>query len=428
MPSSSAAEELGDSPKPVLGESFWTTFPKLVMRATWIIVILSILTQLFTVILESRSLVDLIGLAVMTVGVAVSWFLGVRLGIWFICAAPLLVGLLGGLPVGLWSVGCFMALILTLRGDSALFVGLTIAAAAYCSEGFAEHAWLPMEDPIPAIAGGAALLMAALGSTFRSQQLYWWEVEKRAADVVRSRAEEVRRRVVEERLRIARDLHDSVGHSIALANMQLNAADVTLPPDATASSTAIENAQSTLHQTLTDMQQLLDVLREDSADDVAAANVLPATGEGVTTAVVIPGSSSQTVETEDLVNNLRENVIPSATAGSDLRVYVGGEAASNIDLSQALMNKLPLYLGLIAVLGVLLLTIAFRSVDWRALEPTHDRGWVGMYHCNLPVWMGQPNVGCRFRSTHYVHRPSDSHGCGVWTVSGLSGVLGVTNA
>ena len=76
MPSSSAAEELGDSPKPVLGESFWTTFPKLVMRATWIIVILSILTQLFTVILESRSLVDLIGLAVMAVGLRLVGFSG----------------------------------------------------------------------------------------------------------------------------------------------------------------------------------------------------------------------------------------------------------------------------------------------------------------------------------------------------------------
>jgi hypothetical protein len=45
-----------------------------------------------------------------------------------------------------------------------------------------------------------------------------------------------------------------------------------------------------------------------------------------------------------------------------LQVYVGGTTASNIDNAAATTEKLPIYLALIAVLGFLLLVIAFRSI------------------------------------------------------------------
>jgi RND superfamily putative drug exporter len=102
-----------------------------------------------------------------------------------------------------------------------------------------------------------------------------------------------------------------------------------------------------------------------SVKNVAAVIPVPArdgraTAMGIAT--VIPGTSAQTAATQDLVNSLRDTVVPAAEAGTDLQVYVGGPTATSIDLSQALMNKLPLYLGLIAVLGFLLLAMAFRSL------------------------------------------------------------------
>ena len=101
-----------------------------------------------------------------------------------------------------------------------------------------------------------------------------------------------------------------------------------------------------------------------SVKNVAAVIPVPAqaaaTAMGIAT--VIPATSAQTAATEDLVNSLRDTVIPAAEAGTGLQVYVGGTTATSIDLSQALMNKLPLYLGLIAVLGFLLLAMAFRSL------------------------------------------------------------------
>ncbi|SDS31438.1 MMPL family transporter [Actinoplanes derwentensis] len=97
--------------------------------------------------------------------------------------------------------------------------------------------------------------------------------------------------------------------------------------------------------------------------NVAAVSAAPAeTGATVMLATVVPGTSAQTEQTADLVQQLRDDVIPGAETGSNLQVYVGGTTATSIDLSDALLGKLPLYLGLVALLGFLLLAIAFRSI------------------------------------------------------------------
>ncbi|MET7394946.1 MMPL family transporter [Dactylosporangium sp. NPDC005572] len=76
---------------------------------------------------------------------------------------------------------------------------------------------------------------------------------------------------------------------------------------------------------------------------------------------IVPASSAQAADTAELIERLRGEVIPSAEAGTGLRAYVGGKAASSQDLSDALLGRLPLYLGIIATLGFLLLAVAFRS-------------------------------------------------------------------
>jgi signal transduction histidine kinase len=63
-------------------------------------------------------------------------------------------------------------------------------------------------------------LAVAAGEAARNRRAYLAEVLARAADAERGRDAEARRRVTEERLRIARDLHDSIGHHLALINVQ----------------------------------------------------------------------------------------------------------------------------------------------------------------------------------------------------------------
>ncbi|MFC6021335.1 sensor histidine kinase [Plantactinospora solaniradicis] len=70
-----------------------------------------------------------------------------------------------------------------------------------------------------ALAALGAVAVAA-GTAARHRRAYLAEVLRRAEDAERDRDAETRRRLTEERLRIARDLHDSVGHHLALINVQ----------------------------------------------------------------------------------------------------------------------------------------------------------------------------------------------------------------
>ncbi|MFJ1792831.1 sensor histidine kinase [Kitasatospora griseola] len=65
-----------------------------------------------------------------------------------------------------------------------------------------------------------ALLPGALGDSVRNRRAHLAAIERRAERAERTREEEARRRVADERIRIARDLHDVVAHHIALANAQ----------------------------------------------------------------------------------------------------------------------------------------------------------------------------------------------------------------
>ena len=77
---------------------------------------------------------------------------------------------------------------------------------------------------------------------------------------------------------------------------------------------------------------------------------------------VIPASSPQSVSTTDLVDTLRSRVIPSAVAGTDVQVHVGGLTASSVDVSQQLSSRLPVFIAAVLLLSFLLLMAVFRSL------------------------------------------------------------------
>ena len=109
----------------------------------------------------------------------------------------------------------------------------------------------------------------------------------------------------------------------------------------------------------------LDNLDTTLRQTEGVASVSPVTyGQGGDTAylTVIPESSPQSKQTSDLVDRLRDDVLPRAESGTALDLQVGGVTAGYDDFADVIVDKLPLFVGVVIGLGCLLLLLAFRSI------------------------------------------------------------------
>lgn len=154
----------------------------------------------------------------------------------------------------------FLGLIIAFM--SAVMSGHRTGAIVSLVVGYPAFLWLPSligneSSPMPAQALGLAawlLLLFAVAEIARSRR-------ERAHDLARTQAEEARRRASEERLRIARELHDVLAHNISLINVQAGVALHLMderPEQARTSLTAIKQASS---EALGELRSVLDILR-----------------------------------------------------------------------------------------------------------------------------------------------------------------------
>jgi RND superfamily putative drug exporter len=77
---------------------------------------------------------------------------------------------------------------------------------------------------------------------------------------------------------------------------------------------------------------------------------------------VVPTTAPQDEATNDLVERLRDDVVPSVAEGTGLDVYVTGFVAVGIDFTSYLAARLVLFIGVVLVLSFLLLMTVFRSI------------------------------------------------------------------
>ncbi|MCC7365476.1 MAG: MMPL family transporter [Dehalococcoidia bacterium] len=77
---------------------------------------------------------------------------------------------------------------------------------------------------------------------------------------------------------------------------------------------------------------------------------------------IIPETSPQDSATAELVHDLRDEIIPAATAGTGLDVKLGGVAASAQDFADYTADRLPVFMAAVLALSFLLLLAVFRSV------------------------------------------------------------------
>jgi RND superfamily putative drug exporter len=112
-------------------------------------------------------------------------------------------------------------------------------------------------------------------------------------------------------------------------------------------------------------QAQLDQLHSAVAAAPGVAQASPAIlGPDGTTAVmrVYPTTAPQDAATSTTLHHLRNQVIPTATAGTNVKVYVGGFAALTDDFANLLGQRLPVFIGVVILLSFLLLMAVFRSI------------------------------------------------------------------
>jgi RND superfamily putative drug exporter len=75
-----------------------------------------------------------------------------------------------------------------------------------------------------------------------------------------------------------------------------------------------------------------------------------------------PVTAPQDSATTDLVNHLRQRVLPPLARSTGATLLVGGFTAGSIDFSRVLSSKLPVFVAIVVVLSALLLLVIFRSI------------------------------------------------------------------
>jgi signal transduction histidine kinase len=170
------------------------------------------------------------------------------------------------------------------------------------------------------VSGGAPLLHLVflgwsaaavfLGDALRNRRSYLRELEERAHSLELTREEESRRRVVEERLRIARDLHDSVAHGIATINVQAGAAAHVLDRRPESVKPALDAIQDASREVLDELAAMLRVLRDEEAD----ASRAPTPGVEQILELVEAAGAAQLAVTVEVDGSLEAISAPVGTA------------------------------------------------------------------------------------------------------------------
>lgn len=93
------------------------------------------------------------------------------------------------------------------------------------------------------------------------------ESSKKWAKRAEEAAERAGRAAADERVRIARELHDIVAHHMSVISLQAGVAEYTITSDPTTARTAISAASESCRQGLTEMRRLLDVLRVENENE-----------------------------------------------------------------------------------------------------------------------------------------------------------------
>jgi signal transduction histidine kinase len=156
--------------------------------------------------------------------------------------------------VGVYTVAAYEDRRKSLVGLGLLAVGMT-------------WYWLTRAEPFdpttPIWIGILGLLSWGLGEYVRTRRVYTAEVEALAERLDRARALEARQAAWQERARLARELHDVIGHTVNVMVIQAGAGRRTLAADRGLAERAFQTIESTGREALEELDRLLGILRTE---------------------------------------------------------------------------------------------------------------------------------------------------------------------
>ena len=185
----------------------------------------------------------------------------------------------------------------------------------------------------------ASIMAAALGESVRSRRAVAAEALERARQAERTREEEARSRVDGERLRIAREVHDTVAHAIAIINVQAGVTAYLLDKKPERARDALVTIEQTSAQALHEMRAVLGVLRDSDngrvphpglaqAEELAA--VAREAGLDVELAVSAPAAPLPTAVDHTVYRILQESITNVIRHVGPTRVRVALDCGTDV--------------------------------------------------------------------------------------------------
>ncbi len=129
----------------------------------------------------------------------------------------------------------------------------------------------PTNTSVPLLVAGAWFL----GNFVRARRLYTETLEAKNRELEQAQHDLARQAVTEERLRIARELHDVVAHSMSVVAMHAGTGRMVAADDPAAAERALATIEATTRSALGEMRRLLGVLRSSDSDEPAALGPAP---------------------------------------------------------------------------------------------------------------------------------------------------------
>jgi signal transduction histidine kinase len=252
---------------------------------------------------------------------------------------------------GITPMVCFMVALYTVARAGHMAAVITLAVSVMLMIGYGEFVALgsdsqrEVDNMAIALLAGWFLSVIAFGHAVRVRQAYQHETEQRVLAAERERDVRAQQSATEERLRLARELHDVLGHNISLINVQAAAAvhrSAKRPGQTEELLTALEFVRDASKEALRELRATLGVLRQVDEEaptapapaglerlgelaDRAAATGLAITVETTGEPAVVPpliSLAAYRIVQESLTNITRH----AGAAGASIRVaYAPGE-------------------------------------------------------------------------------------------------------